>query len=105
MLIDSDDRNWHPAYCSSLYPADGRRWLAGNRLKHNPKTSITSAMNTMDDHYTTEQLRARGWTGSMIKAHLGKPDEQRSDPKGDFGRSSSSIVWNAVTRSKPARRK
>ena len=36
----------------------------------------------MDDYYTTEQLNARGWTVLMIKTHLGKPDEQRSDPSG-----------------------
>jgi hypothetical protein len=36
----------------------------------------------MQDHYTTEQLKERGWTSSMIKAHLGKADEQRSNPNG-----------------------
>ncbi len=36
----------------------------------------------MDDYYTTEQLKARGWTALMIKAHLGRPDDQRSDPSG-----------------------
>ena len=36
----------------------------------------------MQDYYTTEQLKDRGWTSLMIKAHLGKADEQRSDPNG-----------------------
>ena len=36
----------------------------------------------MDDYYNTEQLKARGWTAFMIKTHLGKPDEQTSDPSG-----------------------
>ena len=36
----------------------------------------------MKEHYTIEQLKARGWTALMIKTHLGKPDEQRSDPNG-----------------------
>lgn len=36
----------------------------------------------MDEYFTIEQLKARGWTGLMIKSHLGKPDEQRSDPSG-----------------------
>ena len=36
----------------------------------------------MQDCYTTEQLRDRGWTSLMIKAHLGNADEQRSDPNG-----------------------
>jgi hypothetical protein len=34
----------------------------------------------MQDYYTTEQLRDRGWASLMIKAHLGKDDEERSDP-------------------------
>jgi hypothetical protein len=38
----------------------------------------------MQDHYTTEQLRDRSWTSLMIKAHLGKADEQRSDPNGQL---------------------
>jgi hypothetical protein len=38
----------------------------------------------MQDHYTTEQLRDRGWTSLMIKADLGKADEERSDPNGLF---------------------
>ena len=36
----------------------------------------------MDDYFTTEQLRARGWTSRMIKAHLGKPDATQADPRG-----------------------
>ena len=38
----------------------------------------------MQDHDTTEQLRDRSWTSLMIKAHLGKADEQRSDPNGQL---------------------
>jgi hypothetical protein len=40
----------------------------------------------MQDHYTTEQLRDRGWTSLMIKADLGKTDEERSDPNGLLGK-------------------
>ena len=36
----------------------------------------------MQDYYTTEQLRDRGWTSLMIFAHLGKADEQRPDLNG-----------------------
>jgi hypothetical protein len=36
----------------------------------------------MSEYYTTEQLKDRGWTSSMVKAHLGKPDDQRSNPNG-----------------------
>jgi hypothetical protein len=36
----------------------------------------------MDDYFTTEQLKARGWTSRMIKAHLGKPDATQADPRG-----------------------
>ena len=36
----------------------------------------------MDDYFTTEQLKARGWTSRMIKAHLGKPDTTQPDPRG-----------------------
>ena len=36
----------------------------------------------MDDCFTTEQLKARGWTSRMIKAHLGKPDAAQADPRG-----------------------
>ena len=36
----------------------------------------------MDDYFTTEQLKARGWTSRMIKAHLGKPDATKPDPRG-----------------------
>ena len=36
----------------------------------------------MDDYFTTEQLKARGWTSRMIKAHLGKPDATQPDPRG-----------------------
>jgi hypothetical protein len=38
----------------------------------------------MHHDYTTEQLKERGWTSLMIKAHLGKADEQRSDPNGQL---------------------
>jgi hypothetical protein len=38
----------------------------------------------MHQDYTTEQLKERGWTSLMIKAHLGKADEQRSDPNGQL---------------------
>ena len=41
----------------------------------------------MDDYYTTEQLKARGWTALMIKTHLGRPDGQRSDPSGRLRKS------------------
>ena len=36
----------------------------------------------MDDYFTTEQLKARGWTSRMIKAHLGKRDATQPDPRG-----------------------
>jgi len=36
----------------------------------------------MDDHFTAQELRARGWTGRIIKAHLGKPDATRADQRG-----------------------
>jgi len=36
----------------------------------------------MDDSSTTEKLKARGWTSRMIKAHLGKPDATKPDPRG-----------------------
>ncbi len=36
----------------------------------------------MDEHYTTQQLKDRGWTARMIETHLGKPDETKADPKG-----------------------
>jgi hypothetical protein len=36
----------------------------------------------MDDYFTTEQLKARGWTSRMIKAHSGKPDATQPDPRG-----------------------
>ena len=38
----------------------------------------------MQDHYTSEQLKERGWTSSMIKAHLGNPDDQTADPNGQL---------------------
>jgi hypothetical protein len=41
-----------------------------------------SVLATMQDYYTTEQLKDRGWTSLMIKIHLGKADEQISDPNG-----------------------
>ena len=41
----------------------------------------------MEDHYTTEQLKARGWSGSMIKTHLGQPDERKPDPTGRLRKS------------------
>jgi hypothetical protein len=49
----------------------------------------------MQDHYTTEQLRDRGWTSLMIKADLGKADEERSDPNGLLQKLSNSIGLNA----------
>ena len=36
----------------------------------------------MDDYFTIEALRARGWTKRMIVAHLGKPDAAKADPRG-----------------------
>jgi hypothetical protein len=41
----------------------------------------------MQDHYTTEQLKERGWTSSMIKFHLVQPDEERADPNGPLKKS------------------
>ena len=41
----------------------------------------------MEDHYTTEQLKARGWSASMIKTHLGEPDERKPDPNGRLRKS------------------
>ena len=41
----------------------------------------------MQDHYTTEQLRDRGWTSLMIQTHLRKDDEQKSDPNGRLRKS------------------
>ena len=40
----------------------------------------------MDKHYTTEQLKARGWTTLMIKTHLGKADEIHADPVRRLGK-------------------
>jgi hypothetical protein len=36
----------------------------------------------MEDYFTTEQLKGRGWTSRMIKAHLGKPNATQADPCG-----------------------
>jgi hypothetical protein len=36
----------------------------------------------MDNYFTAEQLRARGWTSRMIKTHLGKPDATQPNPRG-----------------------
>jgi len=35
----------------------------------------------MTDYYTTD-LKERGWTDSIIKQHLGKPDGARPNPQG-----------------------
>ncbi len=36
----------------------------------------------MTDYYTTADLKERGWTDSIIKQHLGKPDGARANPQG-----------------------
>ena len=36
----------------------------------------------MTDYYTTADLKERGWTDSIIKQHLGKPDGVRPNPHG-----------------------
>ena len=36
----------------------------------------------MTDYYTTADLKERGWTDSIIKLHLGKPDGARANPQG-----------------------
>jgi len=36
----------------------------------------------MTDYYTTADLKERGWTDSIIKQHLGKPDGARPNPQG-----------------------
>ena len=36
----------------------------------------------MSEFYAIEQLKDRGWTSSMIEAHLGMADQQRADPNG-----------------------
>ena len=41
----------------------------------------------MSEFYTTEQLKDRGWTSSMIEAHLGMADQQRADPNGRLRKS------------------
>jgi hypothetical protein len=38
----------------------------------------------MNDYYTTADLKERGWTDSIIKQHLGKPDGARTNPQGWF---------------------
>ena len=42
----------------------------------------TNTRIDMADHYTVEGLQARGWTTSMIRTYLRKPDDQRSNPHG-----------------------
>jgi len=49
----------------------------------------------MQDYYTTEQLKDRGWTSLMIKAHLGKPMSKDRTPMVDFGKPSNFIGLNA----------
>ena len=44
--------------------------------------SITEMRETMTDYYTTEELKERGWTNSIIKQHLGRPDESRANSQG-----------------------
>ena len=39
-------------------------------------------VKAMTDYYTTEELKERGWMDSIIKQHLGKPDDTRADPHG-----------------------
>ena len=36
----------------------------------------------MTDYYTTADLKEHGWTDSIIKQHLGKPDRVRPNPQG-----------------------
>ena len=36
----------------------------------------------MTDYYTTADLKERGWTDSIIKQHLGKPDRVTPNPHG-----------------------
>ena len=36
----------------------------------------------MTDYYTTTDLKERGWTDSIVKQHLGKPDGVRANPQG-----------------------
>jgi hypothetical protein len=40
-----------------------------------------SGDRSMSDMLTTRQLKARGWTDSLIPAFLSKPDETRCNPK------------------------
>ena len=44
--------------------------------------ALAGQIGAMDEHYTTQQLKDRGWTARMIETHLGKPDEMKADPKG-----------------------
>ena len=39
-------------------------------------------MEAMTDYYTTANLKKRGWTDSIIKQHLGKPDDVHANPQG-----------------------
>ena len=41
----------------------------------------------MDEYYTTQQLKDRGWTARMIETYLGKADETKADPKGRLRKS------------------
>jgi hypothetical protein len=40
--------------------------------QHFVQPDSTCKVASMQDHYTTEQLRDRSWTSLMIKAHLGR---------------------------------
>ena len=40
----------------------------------------------LDEYYTIEDLKVRGWTESIIRDHLGKPDKEHPDKKSSLRR-------------------